>query len=146
MVGTLRSCEVLIVGGGPAGSACAWQLRRADVDVVVWDRRTFPRDKLCAGWITPQVVAALDLDLAAYAHSGRTVASIHGFRLSRMGDAAVRVEYDRPVSYAIRRCEFDHYLLQRSGAELRLGQPVRSLRHVDGRWIINDAITAKVLV
>ncbi|MGH8709796.1 MAG: FAD-dependent oxidoreductase, partial [Burkholderiales bacterium] len=47
------SCDVLIVGGGPAGSTCAWQLVRASFDVLVLDKHTFPRDKVCAGWITP---------------------------------------------------------------------------------------------
>ena len=38
------------------------------------------------------------------------------------------MRYDKVVSYGIRRCEFDHYLLQRSGAHLRLGEPLQSLR------------------
>jgi flavin-dependent dehydrogenase len=58
----MDTCDVLIVGGGPAGSACAWALHRAGVDTVVMDRATFPRDKVCAGWITRQVIAELDLD------------------------------------------------------------------------------------
>ena len=33
-----RSCDVLIVGGGPAGSTCAWQLVRAGLDVLVMDK------------------------------------------------------------------------------------------------------------
>ena len=37
-----------------------------------------------------------------------------------------------PVSYGIRRCEFDHYLLERCGAELRLGEPLRTLERRDG--------------
>src|SRR6267378_3791530 len=52
----MRSCDVLIVGGGPAGSTAAWKLRRAGADVLVLDREPFPRLKLCAGWITPEVV------------------------------------------------------------------------------------------
>ena len=49
-------CDVLIVGGGPAGSSCAWRLVTAGLDVVVVDKANFPRDKVCAGWITPAVV------------------------------------------------------------------------------------------
>ncbi|HYL71710.1 MAG TPA: FAD-dependent oxidoreductase, partial [Candidatus Dormibacteraeota bacterium] len=64
----MRSCEVLIVGGGPAGSTAAWQLRRAGVDVLVLDRESFPRLKLCAGWITPEVVRELEMDLEEYPH------------------------------------------------------------------------------
>src|ERR1700688_3890465 len=64
----MRSCDVLIVGGGPAGSTAAWKLRREGVDVLVLDRERFPRLKLCAGWITPEVVRELDMDLGAYPH------------------------------------------------------------------------------
>ncbi len=45
--------DVIIVGGGPAGSSCAWRLARHGVKPLVLDRASFPRLKLCAGWITP---------------------------------------------------------------------------------------------
>jgi flavin-dependent dehydrogenase len=59
----METCDVIIVGGGPAGSSCAWKLRAAGWDVVVVDRANFPRDKVCAGWITPAVIEELQLDL-----------------------------------------------------------------------------------
>jgi len=139
-------CDVLVVGGGPAGSACAWQLRRGGLDVVVWDRRTFPREKLCAGWITPQVLAALALDPGEYGRGGRVIQAIRGFQLSRLGDAAARVRYDRIVSYGIRRCEFDHYLLQRSGARLRLGETLQRLERTGDGWIADGSLRARFLV
>ena len=58
------TCDVLVIGGGPAGSTCAWKLREAGLDVIVMDRATFPRDKVCGGWITPQVIADLRLHYA----------------------------------------------------------------------------------
>jgi geranylgeranyl reductase family protein len=139
-------CDVLVVGGGPAGSSCAWKLRRAGLDVIVVDRAPFPRDKVCAGWITPQVVTALGLDLAAYGQ-GRTLQPINGFRagvISRSGQVEVR--YDRPVSFGIRRCEFDHYLLERSGARLQLGEPIATLHRRGGAWIANDRVAAPIVV
>ena len=81
----MQHCDVLIVGGGPAGSSCAWMLHRAGLDVVVLDRAVFPRDKVCAGWITPPVVAALHLDLDDY-RRGRTLQPITGFRTGVIGD------------------------------------------------------------
>jgi flavin-dependent dehydrogenase len=142
----MASCDVLIVGGGPAGSACAWRLRRAGLDVMVADAATFPRDKVCAGWITPQAVTALRLDTHAYAN-GRTFQPFTGFRVGLIGaGGATRVAYDRPVSFGIRRCEFDHYLLQRSGARLMLGVPIASVRKDGGEWVVNDAIRAPLLV
>jgi flavin-dependent dehydrogenase len=102
------ACDALIVGGGPAGSTCAQQLRQAGLDVLIVDRAAFPRDKVCAGWITPQVVTALHLDTQAYAR-GRTFQAITGFRVGLIGaHSETGVRYERPVSYGIRRCEFDH--------------------------------------
>jgi menaquinone-9 beta-reductase len=107
--------DVLVIGGGPAGSTCARQLRRSGLDVAVLDKRSFPRDKVCAGWITPAVVDALEMDLDDYGRE-RTLQPLTGFRISMMGRPEAEVRYDEPVSYGIRRCEFDHYLLVRSGA------------------------------
>lgn len=142
----VRSVDVLVVGGGPAGSTVAWALRRQGAAVVVCDRARFPRDKICAGWITPQVAAALDLDLAEYAAGGRTLQPIRGFQVSRQGDREARVRYPQVVSYGIRRCEFDHYLLARSGAQLALGEPVRQLERRDGVWTLDGRWRAPVLV
>jgi flavin-dependent dehydrogenase len=142
----MQRCDVIVVGGGPAGSSCAWRLHRAGLDVVVCDRAAFPRDKVCAGWITPQAVADLELDLADYG-SCRTWQPITGFRVGVMGRPGSRfVGYDRVVSYGIRRCEFDEYLLRRSGAVLELGKPVMSLRREHHRWIVNERLTAPVVV
>jgi flavin-dependent dehydrogenase len=141
----MAKCDVLIVGGGPAGSTCAWRLRQAGLDVMIADASTFPRDKVCAGWITPQAVTALRLNTQDYA-SERTFQPFTGFRVGLIGGDATRVAYDRPVSFGIRRCEFDHYLLQRAGARLMLGAPIASMRRDHGEWIVNDAIRAPLLV
>jgi menaquinone-9 beta-reductase len=46
--------EVIVVGGGPAGASTAWALAREGVDVLVLDRAKFPRDKICAEYLSPQ--------------------------------------------------------------------------------------------
>jgi len=142
----METCDVVIVGGGPGGSACAWKLRRAGLDVVVMDAALFPRDKVCAGWITPQVVDDLEIDVDDY-RRGRTFQPITGFRTGIVnGQREIDTVYDCPVSFGIRRCEFDHYLLQRSGARLKLGAPVSSIRRNGASWVLNEAVTASMLV
>jgi len=138
-------CDVLVVGGGPAGSTCAWALRRAGADVILLDRAVFPRDKPCAGWITPPVVEALELDEEDY-RRGRVFQPITEFVTGVMGGREIRTRYDSPVSYAIRRCEFDRYLLERCGARVRQGAPLRSLRRTGDAWLANDAIAARMVV
>jgi flavin-dependent dehydrogenase len=105
----MREFEVAIIGGGPAGSTCAWKLRQAGIDVAVLDRELFPRTKLCAGWITPKVVEDLQLDIAAYPHSFMTFEHIdvHWWKMHREFPC---------VQHSIRRLEFDKYLLERSAA------------------------------
>lgn len=141
----MPTCDVLIVGGGPAGSSCAWALNRAGVDVLVVDRSDFPRNKVCAGWITPHVAAALEIDLDEYGQQ-RTCQPITAFRVGRIGGRTVQVDYGNPVSYGIRRCEFDHYLLVRSGARLSLGTTVRDVRRSGDTWIVDDRVRAPMLV
>jgi flavin-dependent dehydrogenase len=141
----VKRCDVLVVGGGPAGSACAWRLRRSGLAVRVIDRARFPRDKVCAGWITPQVLEELEIEPEEY-RKGRVLQPVRGFAVGLLGRPAARVDYGEVVSYAIRRCEFDHYLLLRSQAGLETGEPVRSLRRAGGRWIANEAFEAGLLV
>jgi geranylgeranyl reductase family protein len=53
------SCDVLVVGAGPAGSACAQRLASAGRTVVLVDQHDFPRDKICGDGLIPDAHAAL---------------------------------------------------------------------------------------
>lgn len=145
----MQKCDVLIVGGGPAGSSCAWKLHAAGVDVLVVDKADFPRDKICAGWVTPPVLDVLDFDREAYAAS-RVFQPITGFRTGVLGGKEVVTRYDEPVSFGIRRCEFDHYLLEQSRARVRAGTSVRSMERRGNCWRINagtdDEIETSLLI
>lgn len=135
----------MIVGGGPAGSACAWGLRNSGLDVLIVDRSTFPRNKLCGGWITPLVLDELEIAPEHYA-PGRVLQPISGFLLSAIGGPQVDIRCERIVSYGIRRCEFDEYLLRRSGARIREGVPITSIERSDGGWLVSREIRARVLI
>ncbi|HEY6006930.1 MAG TPA: NAD(P)/FAD-dependent oxidoreductase [Geobacteraceae bacterium] len=141
----MESCDVLVIGGGPAGSTCAGKLRQAGLDVLLLDKRVFPRDKPCAGWITPEVLAALAIDPAEYGQ-GRVLQAITSFRTGLIGGPEVVTRYGTTVSYGIRRCEFDHYLLQRSGVRHLPGEPVATLERHDGGWLVNRRIRARLVV
>ncbi|MFI5115708.1 MAG: NAD(P)/FAD-dependent oxidoreductase [Terriglobales bacterium] len=141
----MDSCDVLIVGGGPAGSSCAWGLRQSGLDTLLIDRSTFPRNKLCGGWITPLVFEALGIDPESYA-PGRVLQPITGFRLSCIDEPQVDIDYGRTISYGILRSEFDEYLLRRCGARLREGVPFDSIERTGDGWIVNGDIKAQVVV
>ena len=52
-------CDVLVIGAGPAGSACARQLAMAGHSVLLVDQHDFPRDKVCGDGLIPDAHAAL---------------------------------------------------------------------------------------
>jgi geranylgeranyl reductase family protein len=52
--------EVAVVGGGPAGSAAAITLARAGQQVVLFDKATFPRDKVCGDGLTASALRSLE--------------------------------------------------------------------------------------
>ena len=131
-------CDVVVVGGGPAGSTCAWKLRQAGYDVIVLDRAAFPRGKLCAGWVTPQAIEDLQLDTAAYPHSFMTFDRLH-FHWKKLGIAK------RTVQHSFRRVEFDHFLLLRSGAPV-YQHNVRRIERRNGKYNIDDEYLCEYLV
>jgi len=54
-----QEADVIVVGAGPAGSATAFYLARAGLDVLMLDKATFPREKVCGDGLTPRAVKAL---------------------------------------------------------------------------------------
>ncbi len=80
---TARRCDVLVVGGGPSGASCAYWLAGAGHDVVVVERKRYPREKTCGDGLTPRSVRQLEdmglgEDLATAGHRYEGLRS-HGF-------------------------------------------------------------------
>lgn len=131
--------DVLIVGGGPAGSACARVLVAGGARVAIVDRAEFPRVKLCAGWLSPAIWDVLELTPADYP---RGLWEWHTCHVHFRGK-------DHPIpchGWFIRRYELDDFLLRRSGAELHLGVQVKQIeRGADGLWAIGG-LRARTLI
>lgn len=53
--------DVIVVGAGPAGASAAYHLSRLGLTVIVLDKASFPRDKVCGDGLTPAAVAELSL-------------------------------------------------------------------------------------
>lgn len=59
MVGSTDDADVIVVGAGPAGAATAYHCARAGLDVLLLEKASFPRDKVCGDGLTPRAVAEL---------------------------------------------------------------------------------------
>ena len=95
---------------------------------------------------TPDVMRLLNIDIDDYAQ-GRVLQKISGFKISQMKQRQVESHYPgSPVSYGIRRFEFDNYLLRRCGAELILGEVFKGMEKTDNGWLVNNKYQAKLVV
>jgi len=130
--------DVIIVGGGPAGSTCAWKLNQNGIQTVLLDKRAFPRPKLCAGWITPGVLKSLQLKKEEYPLGILTFRRLFFHIYGR--------KFRVPTcQYSIRRSEFDHWLLKRARVHL-YRHTVQQIRKENGLYIIDDSYRSRYLV
>ena len=130
--------NTIIIGGGPAGSTCAWKLKELGKKPLILDKSKFPRNKLCAGWITPRVIKNLKIDISSYPHNlavyPRLHFQIHGRRFSI-----------KTTQYAIRRIEFDDWLIQRSGVPV-IQHEVKNIVRENGYFVIDQKYRSRILV
>jgi menaquinone-9 beta-reductase len=115
----MTDCDALIAGAGPAGTSLAIRLVNAGLRVVLIEKSTFPREKLCGEFISPEcrshfaelgVTAAIDAAAGAsvgttvfYARSGRNAA----VESEWFGDA-------HPNALGLSRAKMDNLLLDRA--------------------------------
>lgn len=103
------------------------------------DRATFPRVKLCAGWLSAPVWDALGLSPDDYPRG------LWKWRRCHVAFGGEQFTV-RANGYFIRRYELDDYLLSQSGAELITGHHIKEVIRRDGRWIIDGELAAPVVI
>src|SRR5215216_3998654 len=131
--------DVIVVGGGPAGSVSAWLLAERGHRVLLLDKARFPRHKACSEYVNPagaRLLAELGLagDLQALGAHRMEAMLIHApgghrfladFGVAEPGSAAI----------GLSRFRLDSLLLERAreaGVEVHEGAHVRDVRVVDG--------------
>ena len=115
---TVTNFDVVIVGGGPSGSACAYWLARAGWSVCLIEKKTFPREKTCGDGLTPRAVhqlsqMGLEPAVAQYGHR------YNGLRAFGFGASLEMNWPDHPVfpnyGYTITRFNLDGLVAEQAG-------------------------------
>jgi geranylgeranyl reductase family protein len=114
--------DVLVVGGGPAGSTTAYRLAEAGVRVLLVDKATFPRDKPCGGGLTVRAVRQCPVDPSPVVEAEVDLLELR----FRYGDAVERRAAE-PVIRMTQRRRLDAFLLDAArerGVEVREGTTI----------------------
>lgn len=108
-----------MVGGGPAGAAAAYHLARRGIDVLVVDKATFPREKVCGDGLAPRGVRAL-LEMGVDPATEGGFTRVDGLRVHGLG---VRLDLPwpevgefPPYGLVRTRHDLDQLLLRRAEA------------------------------
>ena len=135
-----ETCDVLVVGAGPAGSAVACALAASGRSVILAEASSHPRPKACAEYASPMIAEELDrIGLERDAWQADALA-VRGMRVIRDGDA-VDVRYadaDGPrPAWGLDRTRFDATLAAHAadrGARVMEHAAFVDTSRVDGRW------------
>ena len=144
----MEQTTVAIIGAGPAGSTCGLLLRKRNIDCVLVDRATFPRDKICGGGLTPRSYKLLSQLLPQFRYDYN---SVHRLKLCIEGEQVLDFQMDEEIRI-VRRRQFDAQLLeeyQKSGGTF-INEALTTIEEKDGQVIITlksgRQITCKYLV
>ncbi|MCP3913499.1 MAG: geranylgeranyl reductase family protein [Actinomycetia bacterium] len=138
--GGMEPADVLVVGGGPAGSVAAITLARAGRRVVLIDKARFPREKICGDGLTAGALRLLD-DLGFEPDSVPSWHPVDKVVLTSPSGSRRTFPLERPGLHAVvaRRSELDHALLAMAadaGAEIHEGTALAEARQTDHRVIV----------
>jgi geranylgeranyl reductase family protein len=149
-----KKYDVIIVGAGPAGSCCAYQLAHSGLSVALLDKSVFPRDKICGDALSADVVNQLYRMNESLAESFKTnVIKEHstGVRFFAPNHQHLDIAFGKSDSkqlsgYVTTREIFDDFLLQQVKDQAKtavyLNQKVlRVQNHDDGMTIETENCT-----
>ena len=132
----MRPVDLAVVGAGPAGCTAAATAARGGADVLLVEKATLPRHKVCGGGIPQRtrVLLPSGFSEAVSSHAVRRVALAGGWSTPLVLDAPEGTI----LADVVDRSLFDAFLAEeatRAGATLQTGRAVTgAVREVDGCW------------
>jgi geranylgeranyl reductase family protein len=142
-----QSCDVAIVGAGPAGATLAYELARRGIGVLLLEKERLPRYKCCAGGVTSKAARLLDFDISEVAED-----VIHEASFTFDLGTPYLGQHSQPLMYTVMRNEFDYLLVKKAqqvGAMLIDGQKVTQVQ-VSGDWVetstADDIVRSQLVV
>lgn len=122
--------QIVVIGGGPAGSSAAIQLANRGFRVLLLEKALMPREKLCGGFLSTEVTAMCRRLGVLPAMRTADARPVRRLKLTE-SDGGVFTGNLAGTALSLSRRAFDHLLFQQageSGAETIDGETVRSVQ------------------
>ena len=146
--------DAIVIGAGPGGALSAMLLAGQGLSVLLVERRTFPRRKVCGGCLNARALASLDRAGLGLRVRALGAARVHTLRLSQRGRSA---DLELPPGLAVSRYVLDEALADAAvgaGCQLLTGTtavvapegsvpPGDHWRHVQLQYARDHAVTAR---
>jgi geranylgeranyl reductase family protein len=141
-----RRVDAVVVGGGPAGAACAYWLAGAGHDVLLLERKRYPREKTCGDGLTPRSVRQLlDMGLAADLAGHHRFDGLRSIAFGRTLHLRWPEHPDfPPYGYVVTRKDLDHLVARRAGvAGARVWEDAEAIGPVLDKGLVRGAVVRR---
>ena len=121
--------DVIVVGGGPAGSSAARFCAQAGLKTLLIEKERLPRYKVCGGCLSVKTARLVDFDLSPVIEN-----TITGAKFTYCLKDPFFLESSEPIGFMVMRDRFDQLLIKKAveeGAELLEGEKVVRIRETD---------------
>jgi len=122
--------EVIVVGAGPAGSIAARELATRGISVLILEKETFPRYKVCGGGLTHKILTELPFSVEEVIEN-----TIHSVRFSHKFSTSFLRTSEKPFIYCTMRSKLDAFLLEKAvnaGTMVITGEQVTGIKQEPG--------------
>lgn len=117
---TILNFDVIIVGAGPAGASCAYELRNTSLKIAVIEKGIFPRDKICGDALSPDIVNQLNWmnpELLKNFSNFAEKLPCYGVRVYGPSNRQVEFQFDaksglESPGFIAKRIDFDNFLFE----------------------------------
>ena len=131
-----KTYDVIIIGGGPSGCSCAYELTKSGKKVLLMDKASFPRHKPCAGGITIKTLNHLPIDIShLIEHKAKKM------KFSFGDSKQVNLSHENGSCVMVIRDKFDEYFFNKT---TELGTIFKKINKIQNISVLENRVLLKV--
>jgi geranylgeranyl reductase family protein len=137
LVNMSKSADIIVVGGGPAGSSAAYLLAKQGLNVLVLEKQKMPRYKTCGGGVNVRAARHIPFSIEPVVER-----VIYKYRFTYRGEKPFEKASNEPLTYMTQRSHLDQFLLEQArnqGAKVLEEVNIRKIVENNDSLIIEDS-------